>query len=113
MTRSGDQERKHNASRNRNNVVNLTGFKLLPTALSLLEKGLSFIPSPQFDGPNCNMYKDLRNGLQTLKGRHIDRYAGELPNRACRMLQCCLKSIPYDFGNISIERLRANMSGTE
>ena len=29
------------------------------------------------------------------------------------MLECCLKSIRYDFSNIFVERLRANLTGAE
>ena len=76
-------------------------------------KGLSFIPSPQFDSPSCDVSRDLTRDLRTLRHRYIDRYTGELPERACRILQCCSKAIRYDFSNISVQRLRANLSKTE
>ena len=108
-----DPVKKCCTSPNVGNVVNLSSYRLSPSALSLLQRGLSFIPSPQLDGPHCDVNKALTRDLQTLKEEYIDRYTYELPKRACRILQCCLESIRYDFGNVSAQKLRANLPTAE
>ena len=49
---------KYDAPLETDNVDNLSGYRLSPPASSLLRKGLSFVPSPQLDGPhfNANLY---------------------------------------------------------
>ena len=77
-------DKKRCPSQTSGNVVNLSGYRLPAPALSLLQKGLSFIPSPQFDGPHCDVSRDLTSDLETLKERYIDRYTGELTKKAYR-----------------------------
>ena len=93
------------------NVVNLSQYKLSPCELSLLDKGLSFIPSVQ----HTTTHTDVIADLQTMERKYIDRYANvnEMPSRACRLLKSCMASIRYDFKSLRIKSMKNNLSREE
>ena len=48
--------------------------------------------------------------LDILKERHINKYVGSIPPRASRLLKQSLKSMQYDFGNLSMVEVIANLT---
>ena len=93
------------------NVVNLSRHKLAPHELSLLDRGLSFIPSVQ----RTTTHADLIDDLQVMESKYIDRYvhASERTGRADRLLKCCMASIKYDLRSLSIQSLKNNLPPAE
>ena len=88
-------------------MVNLSQCKLSPCEPSLLDKGLSFIPSVQ----HTTTHTDVIADLQTMERKYIDRYANvnEMPSRACRLLKSCMASIRYDFKSLRIKGMKNNL----
>ena len=88
------------------NVVNMSGVELTPTMRSLLDKGLSFVPSTLANRSNLHLKMDL----DILGQKYIDKYVGTVPPRASRILKNTLTSIKYDLGNSSTSRVPSNLS---
>ena len=89
------------------NVMNLSGTELSSSTYSLLRKGLSFIPATRNN--KQNWHKDLDN----LKNKYLSKYTGNMSKRSSRLLQCCLKSIQYEFQNVSLVQPRHNLDRSE
>ena len=91
------------------NVVNLSGKKLPHADVSLLNKGLSFIPSLCFNKHTVH----LKNDLDTLANNYIDRYTGKISPRPSRILKRTLASITYDLKHIGIDNVPSNVTRAE
>ena len=94
------------------NVANLSSSKLTPNTLSLLKKGLTFVPSPY---PNRTRQtrpsqKDVDKDLRNLKEKYIDKYTGKIPTRAERLLKCSLTAIKFDLERLTIDSSKPNLT---
>ena len=92
------------------NVTNLAKHKLTPNALSILKKGLSFIPTPHLDMSRSLNHKDLHNELASLKEKYIDRWVPSIPDRSNRLMKCSMMAIKFDFDKLSVAGVKQNMT---
>ena len=91
------------------NIVNHSNYELSPEMLTLLNKGLSFVPSASSNRLNT----DLNTDLNTLKEKHINKYIGKTIPRACRLLKQSLASLKHDLGRLSLVKTQTNMTRIE
>ena len=68
------------------NLINLAKHKLTPNTLTLLEKGLSFIPGPRPSMSGSLNREDLHNKLTNFREKYIDRWVPSIPDRANRLI---------------------------
>ena len=87
-------------------IVNLSDHKLSEAEVSLLKKGLSFVPTP-LKITTLNHEKSLSK----LRDRHKHRFS--LPTRTERLIDCTFESIKYNLSNTKILRPRTNLTKKE
>ena len=100
---------KQTSSVSPTNVVNLSCKKHSHADLSLLNKGLSFIPSLCFNKHTVHLNKDL----DTLLNNYITRHTGKIPPRSSRILNRTLASIRYDLKHVDIDNTPSNLTRAE
>ena len=87
-------------------LINLSDHKLSVDEISLLKKGLSFVPTPlkitTLNHERC---------LTKLRARY--KYRFSLPTRTERLIDCTFEGIKYDLANTKILRPRTNLTKKE
>ena len=87
-------------------LLNLSKHELSPAEISLLKKGLSFVPSP-LKIPQLN----YKNALEKLRWKHKNKFS--LPNRSQRLIDCSFEAIGYDLSNTEIVQPVPNLTRAE
>ena len=92
--------------RTHDGIANISNHKLSTADISLLKKGLSFVPTP-LKISSINHERSLKK----LKNRYKSRFS--LPTRSDRLIDCSFEAIRYDLCNLRILQPIQNITKAE
>ena len=90
----------------KNNIINLSSYKLNTDECELLKLGLSFIPSPH---PKNFSTNDLLKDFQTLREKYIQRYRCGVPSSSARILDGICTDIVANLTSVKVKQSHPNL----